>query len=195
MGKPLEIWFQDEARVGQQGNTTRVWARRGTRPRAVRDTRYEWAYIFGAVCPQRGVGAGLVLPRANTAAMNLHLAEIADTVAPGAHAVVVLDGAGWHRGDDLVVPPNLTLLKLPPYAPELNSAENVWGIPAQEQARTTPLRRLPRHRRCLLPGLERLRRRPSPRHLRFQTSLGAGVMIYGGWYESYAAMTMVSSSA
>ena len=126
MGKPLEIWFQDEARVGQQGTTTRVWARRGTRPRAVRDTRYEWAYIFGAVCPQRGVGAGLVLPRANTAAMNLHLAEIADTVAPGAHAVVVLDGAGWHRGDDLVVPPNLTLLKLPPYAPELNSAENVW---------------------------------------------------------------------
>ena len=121
MGKPLEIWFQDEARVGQQGTTTRVWARRGTRPRAVRDTRYEWAYIFGAVCPQRGVGAGLVLPRANTAAMNLHLAEIADTVAPGAHAVVVLDGAGWHRGDDLVVPPNLTLLKLPPYAPELKN--------------------------------------------------------------------------
>ena len=63
MGKPLEIWFQGEARVGQQGTTTRVWARRGTRPRAVRDTRYEWAYIFGAVCPQRGVGAGLVLPR------------------------------------------------------------------------------------------------------------------------------------
>ena len=83
-GKPLEIWFQDEARVGQQGTTTRVWARRGTRPRAVRDTRYEWAYLFGAACPERGVGAGLVLPRANTEAMNLHLAEIAATVAPGA---------------------------------------------------------------------------------------------------------------
>ena len=92
----------------------------------MRDTRYEWAYIFGAVCPERGVGAGLVLPRADTEAMNLHLAEIAATVAPGAHAVLVLDGAGWHRGDDLVVPPNLTLLKLPPYAPELNPAENVW---------------------------------------------------------------------
>ena len=123
---PLEIWFQDEARVGQQGTTTRVWARRGTRPRAVRDTRYEWAYIFGAVCPRRGTGAGLVLPRADTEAMSLHLAEIAGMVAPGAHAVLVLDGAGWHRGDDLVVPPNLTLMKLPPYAPELNAAENVW---------------------------------------------------------------------
>ena len=91
----------------------------------MRDTRYEWAYIFGAVCPERGIGAGLVLPRADTEAMNLHLAEIACTVARGAHAVLVLDGAGWHRGDD-VVPPNLTLMKLPPYAPELNAAENVW---------------------------------------------------------------------
>jgi transposase len=58
--------------------------------------------------------------------MNLHLAEIAATVAPDAHALVVFDGAGWHRGGDLVVPDNMTLLKLPPYAPELNGAENIW---------------------------------------------------------------------
>lgn len=116
----------EDTRVGQQRTTTRVWARRGTRPRAVRDTCYLGAYIFGAICPQRGVGAGLVLPRADTEAMTLHLAEIAATVAPGAHAALILDGARWYRGDDLVVPPNLTLLKLPPYAPELNSAENLW---------------------------------------------------------------------
>ena len=58
--KPVEIWFQDEARVGQQGTLTRLWARCGTRPRVVRDTRYEWAYLFGAVCPARAVGAALV---------------------------------------------------------------------------------------------------------------------------------------
>jgi len=157
----------------------------------VRDTRYQWAYIFGAVCPGRGVGAALVLPRANTRAMNLHLAEIAGAVAPGAHAVVVLDGAGWHRGDDLLVPPNLTLLKLPPYAPELNSAENVWEYLRKNKLaqrlyadRTAPLRRLPGHRRRLLPGMERLRRRPSSRLLRFQTSVGEGVMTYGGWYNT-----------
>lgn len=72
-GKPLEIWFQDEARVGQKGTLAYVWARCGTRPRAVQDTRYGWAYLFGAVCPERGVGAGLVLPYANTDAMNRHL--------------------------------------------------------------------------------------------------------------------------
>ncbi len=92
----------------------------------MRDTRYEWAYLFGAVCPGRATGAALVLPYANTAAMNLHLVEIARTVAPGAHAVLVLDGAGWHGGKNLVVPDNLSLLTLPPYAPELNPVENVW---------------------------------------------------------------------
>ncbi len=80
--KPIEIWFQDEARVGQQGTLTRLWARCGTRPRVVRDTRYEWAYLFGAVCPARAVGAALVMPYANTEAMNLHLQEIAAAVAP-----------------------------------------------------------------------------------------------------------------
>ena len=51
-GKPIEIWFQDEARIGQKGSLTRLWARRGSRPQAPRDRRYEWAYLFGAVCPE-----------------------------------------------------------------------------------------------------------------------------------------------
>jgi transposase len=113
--------------VGQQGTLTRIWARRGTRPRAPRDTRYQWSYIFGAVCPTRGVAAGLVLPFVNTGAMNAHLAEIARNVAPGAHALLILDGAGWHGARALAVPDNITLLHLPPYAPELNPIENVWA--------------------------------------------------------------------
>src|SRR4051794_4905655 len=125
-GKPVEVWFQDEARVGRQGTLTRVWARRGTRPRAPRDRRYAWAYLFGAVCPERAVGAALVLPYADTEATGLHLAEIGRHVAPGAHAVVVLDGAGWHAAGGLAVPENLTLLPLPRYSPELNPVENVW---------------------------------------------------------------------
>ncbi len=106
---------------------TYIWADRGSRPPAPRDRRYDWAYIFGAVCPARGVGAGLILPEVNAAAMNLHLAEIARHVAPGAHAVVVLDGAGWHQtGVKLKIPDNISLLPLPPYSPELNPVENIW---------------------------------------------------------------------
>jgi hypothetical protein len=124
--KPLEIWFQDEARIGQKGTLTRVWARVGSRPRAPRDSRYEWAYIFGAVCPDRATGVALVLPYANCEAMNLHLAEIGGAVTSGAHAVLVCDGAGWHTSPTLAVPGNVTLVCLPAYAPELNPTENVW---------------------------------------------------------------------
>ena len=66
------------------------------------------------------------MPFVNTAAMNAHLAEISRSVAPGAHAVLILDGAGWHGSAALVVPDNLSLLTLPPYSPELNPVENVW---------------------------------------------------------------------
>jgi transposase len=92
----------------------------------VRDTRYQWAYLFGAVCPQRAAGAALVMPYANTEAMNKHLEEIAKAVSPDAHAVLVLDGAGWHGSGELVIPENITLLTLPPYSPELNPVETVW---------------------------------------------------------------------
>lgn len=133
-GKPVEVWWQDEARVGQQGTLTRLWARRGSRPPAPRDRRYAWAYLFGAVCPARRTGAALVLPEVNAGATALHLAEIGRRVAPGAHAVVVLDGAGWHQqGGGLRVPDNVTLLALPPYAPELNPVENVWQFLRQNR--------------------------------------------------------------
>src|SRR5271168_2095519 len=79
------------------------------------------------MCPAPGVGAAIIMPAVNTEAMNEHLKEISTQVAAGAHAVLVLDGAGWHqRGGELQVPDNITLLSLPPYAPELNPMENVW---------------------------------------------------------------------
>lgn len=132
-GKPIEVWFQDEARVGQQGTLTRVWAKRGARPRAPRDRRYTWAYLFGAICPARATGAALVMPSANAETMGQHLAEISACVTPGAHAVLVLDGAGYHGAKDLSVPENITLMSLPPRSPELNPVENVWGYLRQNQ--------------------------------------------------------------
>ena len=124
---PVEVWFQDEARVGQQGSIAYVWAPIGSRPPMVRDNGHDSAYLFGAICPDRAVGAAVVMPTANTEAMNEHLKVISTQVAPGAHAVLICDGAGWHQtGGRLMVPDNMTLLPLPPYAPELNPMENVW---------------------------------------------------------------------
>src|SRR4051812_12393397 len=126
MRKPIEIWFQDEARIGQKNGLVRQWARRGTRPRQPADQRYESAYLFGAICPARGTGAALALPYADTQAMQLHLDEIARTVKRGAHAVLLLDRAGWHTSGALAIPQNMTLILLPARAPELNPVENIW---------------------------------------------------------------------
>jgi transposase len=122
----IEIWFADEARVGQKNKITRRWALRGTRPVAARDQRTASTYIFGAICPKDGKGAGLVLPKCNSQAMILHLAEISVAVASGAHAVVLLDQAGWHLSSKLLVPANITLVPLPAKCPELNAIENIW---------------------------------------------------------------------
>ena len=122
----IEIWFQDEARVGQKNKITRRWAKRGSRPCAPKDQRTSSTYIFGAICPKEGKGAGLVLPVCDTFAMNLHLAEIAKNVAPGAHALLLVDQAGWHITDKLTMPANITIMPLPPKCPELNPTENVW---------------------------------------------------------------------
>ncbi|MBB6414343.1 hypothetical protein HNQ71_007053 [Mesorhizobium sangaii] len=84
-GKPVEVWFQDEARIGQKNGVVRQWARRGTRPRQPADQRYQSAYLFGAICPARGKGAALALPFADTAAMQLHLDEIS-RVSPLSHS-------------------------------------------------------------------------------------------------------------
>ena len=125
-GTAIEIWFQDEARIGQKNKITRRWAKRGTRPSAPKDQRTRSAYIFGAICPARGVGAALVLPKCNTEAMNLHLKEISVAVAPEAHAILIVDQAGWHFSKALESPDNITLLALPSKSPELNPVENIW---------------------------------------------------------------------
>jgi len=120
------VWFQDEARVGQQGRLTRVWAQRNSRPTAVRQTEYKWAYVFGAVNPISGASSALIAPTVNTHLMSRHLAMIADEAGPDVHVVLVLDNAGWHVANALHVPPTMTLLFLPPYSPELMPMERLW---------------------------------------------------------------------
>jgi hypothetical protein len=126
VGTPIEVWFQDEMRVGQKNGLVYQWAKKGTRPRQPKDQRYANAYVFGAVCPARDRGAALVLPYADTWAMQQHLNEITRHVTVGAHAVLVLDKAGWHTTKKLRLPANITPLHLPAASPELNPTENIW---------------------------------------------------------------------
>jgi len=122
----VDIWFQDEARIGQQNGITRVWAQKGTRPRVVRQQGYTSTYLFGAVCPAQDQAVGLVMPHVNSDAMNLHLQEISQQIPQGRYGVVVLDRAPWHTTTKLQSFSNLSLLFLPPASPELNPQERVW---------------------------------------------------------------------
>ena len=112
--------------MGQKGRTGHRWWARGQRPRGLCDQRYDWTYLYAAVRPATGQGFALILPMVSTRAMDLFLERFSATLAPDVHAVLVLDQAGWHGSRHLRVPDNVTLVPLPPYAPELNPVERVW---------------------------------------------------------------------
>ena len=113
--------------VGYKPAYAYIWAPVGPRPLMVRDNRYASAYLFGAICPDRAVGAMVVMPEVNAEAMSHLLKAISEEVSPQAHAVLICDGAGWHQtGRRLRVPDSIALLPLPPYSPELNPMEAVW---------------------------------------------------------------------
>jgi len=102
------------------------WWLKGERPPGLAQQGYQWAYIFSAIRPATGEDFTLVLPLVNATMMELFLAQFAASLPPDTHAVLVLDGAGWHDERALTVPDNLTLVPLPAYSPELNPVERVW---------------------------------------------------------------------
>ena len=93
----VDVWFQDDDLAANY--ETRLWAERGTRPRAVKQQQFEYAYLFGSVCPSKGIGEAMVVPWVNKDIMINHLAQISEATEKGRHAVVIMDGAGWHTND------------------------------------------------------------------------------------------------
>jgi len=125
-GRTLRWFVSDEARVGQQGTLTRVWARRGTRPAVVKQCEYEWVYLWAAADPFSGDAIAMVTPTVNTELMQTFINGLGEHLKADEQAILVLDNAGWHHAKALAWPANVIPLFLPPYSPELNSAENLW---------------------------------------------------------------------
>ena len=125
-GGRVRTFVADEARLGQQGTTTRVWARTGSRPTAVKQCKHEWVYLYAAVEPATGASAALLAPHVDAGTFNVFLGMVSAELGPDEFGVVILDGAGWHKAKATRVPDNLVCLLLPPYSPELNPVENLW---------------------------------------------------------------------
>lgn len=117
--------FQDEARFGRISDRCYCWCKKPTRPMVKAMLSHQYVYAYAAVSPLDGKLDSLVLPEVNGNCMQVFLTEIASRY-PTENIVMVLDGAGWHKGRSFAMPANLKLLFLPPYSPELNPQEHVW---------------------------------------------------------------------
>lgn len=93
----------------------------------MKQQQFAYGYLFGAVCPATGQTEALITPLVNKEMMIQHLSQISKATPDGRHAVVIVDGAGWHTVDTAQPFSNVTLIKLPPYSPELNPIEQVWS--------------------------------------------------------------------
>lgn len=101
------------------------WYKRGQRPPGLADKRFTFAYIFAAIEPGTDTAFSLIMPYADTDAMQEFLDRFSKTIAADEHVAMIADQAGWHVSNTLKVPPNISLVKLPPYSPELNPVERV----------------------------------------------------------------------
>ena len=92
----------------------------------MRQTGFSSLYVLAAVCAATGAMSAVIMPTLNTEVVNLFLEQFSRKLPAGVHAVLIWDGAGFHTGEDVVVPSNVSLIQLPPYSPELNPVENLW---------------------------------------------------------------------
>lgn len=122
----VRVLFQDEARFGQQGTLSTVWAPTGSRPGVIRQNGRKSIWVFAAVEPETGWSTAMTFRHANTGSMQEFLDHVGSGIRPREHAVMILDGAGWHHAKQLRWPRRITPLFLPPYSPELNPVERLW---------------------------------------------------------------------
>lgn len=123
--RPVLIMAQDEGCFGRISRAKRCWAPPGVRPHAPTQVVREYLYAYAAVAPALGQMVSLILPEVSTVMMNLFLEQVSQVFST--HFIVMqVDGAGWHRASDLVIPENIRFIPQTAYSPELNPVEHIW---------------------------------------------------------------------
>ena len=126
----VELWAEDEARLGLKPLMRRVWAPVGSRPVARAKRGYEWTYLYGFVRPESGEAYWLILPTVSVELFSMALSEFAKALGVGENkrVLLVVDRAGWHTGGEVEVPEGIHLEFLPSGSPELQPAERLWPL-------------------------------------------------------------------
>jgi transposase len=133
----VEVWAEDEARLGLKPIMRRVWAKRGHWPEAIIYPRYEWLWVYGAVNPGSGKVFRMILPSLNAGMMQAFLGGLEDSLAKAKRVVLVPDGAAAHRAKALREPDRITSVGLPAYSPELNPSQRLWPLVKEPVANPT----------------------------------------------------------
>jgi transposase len=126
----VELWAEDEARLGLKPLIRRVWAPIGKRPVARFKRGYQWTYLYGFVRPESGEVYWLILPTLNVGVFSMALDGFAKEVGAGKdkRILLVVDRAGWHTGKEVEVPEGIHLQFLPSGSPELMPAQRLWPL-------------------------------------------------------------------
>jgi transposase len=119
------LFFFDESRFGTHSKLGYGWFPKGSRTRIPVKLGFQNFYVYTSLNPVSGESHSLIMPYVNTICMNVYLKHLSEFVGKG-KAFLVMDGAGWHRSKTLVIPPNIQVVYLPPYSPELNPVERLW---------------------------------------------------------------------
>ena len=122
---PVRLYYQDEARFGRINTVQKCWCMKGIIPSVRQQLIREYSYLFTAVCPENGTTCSLIMPTANTQAMNIFLNALSQQ-QPKERIILCMDKAGWHTTKQLKIPSNIIIWFLPPYSPGLNTVELIW---------------------------------------------------------------------
>jgi transposase len=116
---------QDEGRFGLISDPRACWAPPGVRPKVPKQVVRQYLYTYAAVAPALGTMTSLILPYANSEMMNIFLKQVSEDFKEY-FVVMLLDQAGWHGSNDLVVPENIRLVSQPSHSPKVNPTEHIW---------------------------------------------------------------------
>jgi len=122
---PLRLYFQDEARFGRINTVQKCWCIKGIIPKVTQQLIREYTYAFSSVCPETGELFSLIMPYADSQAMDIFLQTLSKQ-QQNERIILCMDKAGWHTTKHLNIPNNIILWFLPPYSPELNPVELIW---------------------------------------------------------------------
>ena len=126
----IEVWFFDEHRVGLKPILRKIWSKKGNRPIAKVQHRYEWLYVYGFVSPKTGETLWYLIPRVNTKWLNKVYEQFAIDVGinEGKKIFLIEDQAGWHRSEKAIRPLGIINEFLPPYSPELQPCRKIMEL-------------------------------------------------------------------